>query len=175
MSTPNLTPIAPMRPMAALSAAAALHDAERVQARMAAGKRLAAEARTAQAALDAQASLTGLALPRNGIYDHGLARVDDRGRVRHQELLDLLGWEAGQQVHLALGRTRLTVSVTEPEGVPSRAGRLDGRRRLLLPLAYRDMLAIAPGDPIVLSADPSTRLLVITSTHVLDEVIRRGA
>jgi len=162
-----------------LSAAAALHDAERFQARMAAGKRAAAESRAEsraeRAALDAQASLPGLTLPRTGVYDHGVARVDDRGRVSERDLLDLLGWEAGQQVHLALGRNRLTATTEAPHGVLSRPATLDGRRRLLLLLAYRDILAIAPGDPVVLSAEPSARLLVITSTRVLDEVIRRGA
>ncbi|MET7423646.1 AbrB/MazE/SpoVT family DNA-binding domain-containing protein [Dactylosporangium sp. NPDC005555] len=100
---------------------------------------------------------------------YGLAAVDNRGRIADGALFRALGWPPGTRLevkaHLGLVLVR-----SDQQGVLS----INRLGHLQLPVAVRRWCDLAPGDKVLLAAEPDQQLLVIHPPTTLDAMITQA-
>jgi hypothetical protein len=97
---------------------------------------------------------------------YGLAAVDDRGRVADRVVMRALGWPAGQR--LAIDETcGVLTAHTDPYG----AYQITGQGNLRLPAPLRHRCGLAPGDRVLLAADPERSRLHVYPPAALDNAL----
>jgi len=101
----------------------------------------------------------------SGAISHGFARIDQCGRFRDSQLFAELGWSGGDNVTLQVRGEQVIVR----KGSCSDA--LDSRGRIQLPRSLRLLVGIAGNDTVLLSADLSEGILIISPTRLCDLVV----
>jgi hypothetical protein len=104
--------------------------------------------------------------PPSSTLQVGIAAVDRSGRLREQRLLHAFCWAPGD---------RTTVEVQPRSVIMWRDGRgravIDTRGQFFLPAAGRRLFGIAPGDRVVLLAEPQAGLLVICPVAIVAALV----
>jgi bifunctional DNA-binding transcriptional regulator/antitoxin component of YhaV-PrlF toxin-antitoxin module len=108
--------------------------------------------------------LPRLIVQRTSVYVYGLAALDDRGRLGDRSVVRALGWSAGFGVDIGEAAGVLIVHARAKGEF-----RVSGQGHLRLPAVIRHRCGLAPGDRVLLAADPGQRQLVIYPPAVLDE------
>jgi hypothetical protein len=97
---------------------------------------------------------------------YGLAAIDDRGRIAESTVIRALGWLPGTRLDVRESGGLLLVNA-DPQGVFS----VTCRGHLRLPATVRHWCRLAPGDRVLLTADPAEGLLVVHPPAALDAMI----
>jgi bifunctional DNA-binding transcriptional regulator/antitoxin component of YhaV-PrlF toxin-antitoxin module len=97
---------------------------------------------------------------------YGLAAVDSRGRVADHHVMAALGWAAGTRLDIR-ERSGLILVRANRQGVFS----MTSQGHLRLPATVRQWCRLAPGDRVMLTADPADGLLVVHPPATLDVMI----
>jgi hypothetical protein len=95
-----------------------------------------------------------------------MAAVDCRGRVADRVVLAALGWTPGTRLDFRHTGGLLLVRA-HPDGVFE----VTGRGHLRLPAPVRRCCALAPGDRVLLAADPGGGVLVVHPPAALDALL----
>lgn len=104
--------------------------------------------------------------PPSSTLQVGIAAVDRSGRLREHRLLHALGWAPGD---------RTTVEIQPRSMIMRRGGHgravIDARGQFFLPAAGRRLFGIAPGDRVVLLAEPQAGLLIICPVAIVAALV----
>jgi hypothetical protein len=106
------------------------------------------------------------ALPRSGSLRYGMGRVDSGGRVSNGLIVAVLGWGAGDRLHLALVGGSVVMH-RDPTG----AFRLGRKPYVVVPASVRHRSGLGAGAQVLLVADPNYDLLVVHPESALDSMI----
>lgn len=100
---------------------------------------------------------------------YGLAAVDNRGRIADGALFRALGWLPGTRLQVREHLGFVLVSADQ-HGVLS----INRHGHLQLPVAVRRWCDLAPGDKVLLAAEPDQQLLIVHPPATLDSMITRA-
>jgi hypothetical protein len=94
---------------------------------------------------------------------YGLAALDVHGRLADRTIMQALGWSPGRRLHLreAAG---LVVVQAHPDG----EFQITRQGHLRLPALIRHRCGLAPGDRVLLAADPPQHSLIAYPPAALD-------
>ncbi|MEN3305368.1 MAG: hypothetical protein V7603_1570 [Micromonosporaceae bacterium] len=112
--------------------------------------------------------LAALAATRVVSAVHGVAAVDRDGRVADATVMDELGWVPGTRLDIQESGG-LVVVQADRRGV----FRVSGQGYLRLPAAARHWCRLAPGDRVLLAADPGRGRLVVYPPAALDIMVNQ--
>jgi len=110
--------------------------------------------------------LPSLVPGRTSAVVYGLAAIDDRGRVADRVVLRSLGWSAGLRLDIRETAGVLTVTV-DPDG----GYQITNQGNLRLPASLRHRCGLAPGDRVLLAADPGRSRLAVYPPAALDSAL----
>ncbi|MGQ0573874.1 MAG: AbrB/MazE/SpoVT family DNA-binding domain-containing protein [Pseudonocardia sp.] len=96
----------------------------------------------------------------------GMAAVDDRGRITDHVVLRALRWASGTSVGLEVSGGVATLTAR-----PGGAGCITCVGRFRLPASVRHQLHLAPGDRVLLVAQPAASQLVVHPPAALDAIL----
>lgn len=99
---------------------------------------------------------------------YGMAAVDRRGRVADQAVVRALGWAPGTRLDMREAHGLLVVQAS-PQGIFA----VTRQGHLRLPADARHCVCLAPGDRVLLVADPGGGRLVVHPPAVLDLIVTR--
>jgi hypothetical protein len=97
---------------------------------------------------------------------YGLAVMDRYGRVADRSVLRALGWAPGRTIALRIVAGSI-LAVPAPEA----SVRIGTDGYLRLPVGLRRACRLAPGDRVLLAADPPNRRLVLHPPTALDTLL----
>lgn len=100
---------------------------------------------------------------------YGLAAVDNRGRIADGALFRALDWLPGTRLHVGEHHGFVLVEADE-QGVLS----INRHGHLQLPVAVRRWCDLAPGDKVLLAAEPDQQLLIVHPPATLDAMITQA-
>jgi hypothetical protein len=95
--------------------------------------------------------------------------LDCHGRVVDRRLFAALGWQAGTRLSIREDGG-LVLIAADPRGVFCVTPQGDVR----VPVAVRRWCALAPGDRVLLAADPEEGVLVVHPPAALDAMVRQA-
>lgn len=97
---------------------------------------------------------------------YGLSTVDDRGRIADRVVMRVLGWSAGLHLDIREAGGVLT-ALTDPQG----RFRVTGQGYLRVPASLRHRCGLAPGDRVLLAAEPEGSQLTLYPPAALDTLL----
>jgi hypothetical protein len=104
--------------------------------------------------------------PRASSAVHGLTTVDCRGRVADRTVVAALGWVPGTRLDIRESRGLLIIR-HGAHGVFS----VTKQGHLRLAATVRHCCGLAPGDRVLLVADPQRDLLIVHPPRALDDLL----
>jgi len=107
-----------------------------------------------------------LASSRSRSTVYGLVTIDCNGRVAEAAVINALGWASGTRLHIQES-AGLIVMTASRHGVFT----MTGQGFLRLPATVRHWCGLAPGDRVLLAAEPEQGRLVVHPPNALDEMI----
>jgi hypothetical protein len=125
-----------------------------------AGRRAASRADIAVPVVDL------LPLPRVGVLQYGMGRVDVHGAVSNRPTIEALGWRGGDRLQISLIAGSVVVH-RDPRG----AFTMPHGRYLVLPAAVRHHSGLHAGEQMLLAADPGHDVLVLHPLRAVDTMV----
>jgi antitoxin component of MazEF toxin-antitoxin module len=107
-----------------------------------------------------------LPLPRRGLLQYNLSRVDVSGRISARSLLGPLGWQAGQALQLSVVKNAV---VMHPD--PAGPYLVPDAPVIVLPASIRKRCGYQPGEQVLLVVDPTCGVLVVHPLSALDSMV----
>jgi hypothetical protein len=98
---------------------------------------------------------------------YGFGRMDEWGRVADRAVIQVLGWQRGDQLTLT-GSAGIVIARRDPDGLVA----MPGKPYLAIPAALRRRCGLRAGDLVLLAAFPSEDALTAYAFGVVDQALR---
>lgn len=107
-----------------------------------------------------------LAASTDGSLRYSLSRIDFAGVVPAAQLIDSLGWQAGDRLAIAVERN-VAMFRQDPVGIAA----VSKRRALVVPVATRRACGLQAGDSLLLAAASEFSVIFVHPPAVLDKMM----